>query len=518
MTLNNKEFSMHVCSQISSLALSACFPPLISLRVARVKKWISLLGLAVVSISAVTTAAADAPIFTTIASFCVQPCADGADLIASLIQATDGSLYGASGSGGVYNQGTIFKITTNGILTTLHSFDGYDGSEPQSALIQATDGNFYGTASSGGPLKSAGTIFKMKPDGSLSTIYAFCSQANCTDGETPFSGLVQGTNGALYGSTYYGGGGSGTYGGGTLFKLMRSGALTTLFSFCAQPDCAEGYFPGPLIRADNNDFYGTTLGGGGVSGAGTIFQLTQRGELTTRHVFRPKQVVSPNTMIQAADGDFYGTGDGSQITPNFGVIYHRTRGGETSLLYVFCSTDLYPYPCLDGKYPEGGLIEATDGNLYGTTREGGTYGAGTIFQITPGGVLTTLYSFCAVQECADGYQPFSGLVQATDGNLYGTTFRGGIGGTGTVFRLSLGLGPFVKTQTKSGKVASIVTILGDNLANATGVRFHDTVAAFTIVSTSEIIATVPNGATSGFVVVTTPAATLRSSTKFIVRL
>jgi len=169
------------------------------------------------------------------------------------------------------------------------------------------------------------------------------------------------------------------------------------------------------------------------------------------------------------------------------------------------------------------LIQATDGNLYGTTEFGGAYGYGTLFKITPSGTLTTLHNFCnlnASPSCPDGGFPIMGLVQATNGDLYGTT-QGDAddnAGYGAIFRISLGLAPFVETQTTSGTVGAAVKILGTDLTGATSVTFNGTAATFTVVSASEITTTVPTGATTGLVEVTTPGGTLKSNKNFTVTL
>ena len=138
----------------------------------------------------------------------------------------------------------------------------------------------------------------------------------------------------------------------------------------------------------------------------------------------------------------------------------------------------------------------------------GVRGAGTVFKITPSGTLTTLYSFCAQGGCTDGSDPYAGLVQATNGDLYGTTFAGGADGFGTIFSLSVGLAPFVETQPTSGEVGAAVNILGSDLTGATGVSFNGTAATFAVVSRTLITATVPTGASTGKVEVTTPGGTL----------
>jgi uncharacterized repeat protein (TIGR03803 family) len=188
----------------------------------------------------------------------------------------------------------------------------------------------------------------------------------------------------------------------------------------------------------------------------------------------------------------------------------RTRGAglrdKLTTLYSFCPQAT----CADGQAPNGGVIQATDGNFYGTTVAGGANGYGTIFKITSAGTLTTLHSF----DSTDGENPYGQLLQATNGNLYGTTSYGGPNGYGTVFSLSIGLGPFVVTRPTSGAVEAKVVILGNNLAGTTSVAFNGTAATFTVVSPSEITATVPSGATTGPVVVTTPGGALTSNVSF----
>ena len=227
--------------------------------------------------------------------------------------------------------------------------------------MQAADGNFYGTTVEGGP-HGAGTVFKITAAGKLTTLYSFCSQANCPDGDQVYAGPVQGRDGNFYGTTWAGGDPN-CYGGcGTIFKITPTGTLTTLYRFCTQTGCPDGAFVAAgLVQATDGSFYGTTAGGGGLSGNGTVFKITAAGKLTT--------------------------------------------------LYSFCSQA----NCADGGDPVGGLVQATDGNFYGTTEVGannscnGSAGCGTIFQITPAGTPTTLHSF-------DG----------TDGWLWTSAFHGAL--------------------------------------------------------------------------------------------
>jgi len=337
-----------------------------------------------------------------------------------------------------------------------------DGAGPEAGLVQATNGDLYGTTFVEGANGQGGTVFKITPSGTLTTLYSFCSQSGCTDGAQPEAGLAQATNGDLYGTTAYGG----ASGDGTVFKITPSGTLTTLYSFCSQGGCTDGANPeAGLVQATNGGLYGTTEAGG-ANGAGTVFKITPSGTLTTLH--------------------------------------------------SFCSQS----GCTDGAYPEAGLVQATNGDLYGTTNVGGAYGGpyadsgGTVFKISASGTLTTLYSFCFQTSCGDGAFPAGGLVQATDGNFYGTASYGEAGNDGSVFSLNVGLGPFVETQPTSGKVGAAVKVLGTNLTGATGVTFNGGAAVFTVVSPSLITTTVPAGATTGKVQVVTPGGTLSSNVPF----
>jgi len=329
---------------------------------------------------------------STLYSFCLLPnCADGNAPFAPVVQAADGNLYGTTEGGGVYSNGTVFKITAAGTLTTLYSFCalGYpcpDGAGPRTGLLQGTDGNFYGITSDGGSSNycegyDCGTVFKITPQGALTTLYSFCSQSGCPDGALPYAALVQSPDGTLYGTTYIGGSNSDCNdydnGCGTVFRISPDGTLTTLYSFCSQSGCPDGSFPyAGLVQGTDGNFYGTTIGGG-ATGQGVVFKITPSGALTTLHSF---------------DGP-------------------------------------------DGYQPYGTLVQAADGNFYGTTLNGGDYGAGTVFKITPTGALTTLHSFCAF--CAAGSNPIAGLVQASNGFFYGTTSAGGGSDYGTVFRLGV---------------------------------------------------------------------------------
>jgi uncharacterized repeat protein (TIGR03803 family) len=442
---------------------------------------------------------------------------DGAYPFAGLVQATNGEFYGTTYSGGVNSDGAIFKITTSGSLTLVYSFcsetNCTDGALPRAGLLQNSNGYLYGTTVSGGA-NNRGTVYQITPTGTLKVLYSFCNLTSCADGSQPYAGLVQATSGGLYGTTVSGG----KYGYGSIFSITPGGALTTLYSFCANSGCPDGADPsGTLIQAGNGDFYGTTQSGGknlncSGSGCGTVFKFGG-GALTTLHSFCaesgcPDGQAPYAGLTLAANGNFYGTTPFGGAHDGNGTVFEITPAGKLTTLYSFCSQT----GCTDGPGPYAGLIQATDGNLYGATSSGGTEGYGSLFDVTLSGALTTLHSF----DNTDGAAPYGTLVEATNGDFYGTTSGDGAYGCGTVFGLSVGLGPFVETLPISGKVGAAVKILGTHLTGATSVSFNGTAAVFTVVSSSEITTTVPAGATTGTVKVMTPMGMLSSSVPFTV--
>lgn len=443
---------------------------------------------------------------TTISSFCPPP-EDGcenAGYPGALVIGANGKIYGTTGVGPLGTTGTAFVTTpSSGVTQAIAYFQPVNGALgtnatgafPVGALVQATSGNIWGVASGGG-LLGQGTIFEVFPDkNGISNVASFgCIEANCNHNDYLVAGLVQGTDGNLYGTTEeggigaFGGGPGGGQFGGSVFRITPgvSGSLTTLYSFCALSGCADGQAPmGALVQGADGNFYGTTAYGG------------------------------TGTACSNGNPNLLGCGTVFEITP----------GGTLTTLYSFCTQS----GCPDGQNPIAGLIQGSDGNFYGTTQDGGSAPSahcsdnpcGTIFEITPApsGTLTTLYSFCVKGEgCTSGGGPVAPLVQDTNGDFYGTTTAAGSisSNNGTVFRLSVGLDPFVKTLPTSGLVGAAVKILGTDLTGATIVAFNGTAAAFTVVSSSEITTTVPTGATSGEVQVTTPSGTLSSNVNFLV--
>jgi uncharacterized repeat protein (TIGR03803 family) len=431
-------------------------------------------------------------------------------LYGPLLQGTNGNFIGTTSFGGAGfsenspGDGTVFQITPKGKVTTIYSFCSQtncsDGAVPYAGLAQGSNGNFYGTTFQSGA-NGDGTVFELSPTGQLNTLHNFCSQPGCADGLNPVAGLVLATNGNFYGTT------SQSVDGviGTIFELTPSGEFTTVFS-------TDG--PGPslgLIQAINGNFYGVTQNGGGAHGQGSVFEIGPNGKITTLFSFNKSFGANPNPLIQAADGNFYGT-TSSGGANDAGTVFELTPDGEFTLLYSFCAQA----KCADGAMPYAPLVQGTDGNFYGTTLVGGANSYGTIFEIMPGGALTSLYSFCAQANCADGELPYAGLMQGTDGNFYGTTHGGANcpSRCGSVFSLSMGLGPFVEARPAFGKAGRSVDILGNNLAGATSVSFNGTPAEFTVASNTYIKATVPTDATNGPIQVVTPSGTLSSNVGF----
>ena len=368
---------------------------------------------------------------------------EGAQSVASLTQATDGNLYGTAPYGGLFNGGTVFRVSTVGDATTLHSFNQATGAAwPMGAVIQASDGDFYGTTA--GRLDVLGTAFRMTSAGSITTFpfqslggtstSASLVQANDgqfygtadggffypngfvfkmsvdglsgiphfftgTDGTTPAADLIQGLGGLLYGATSLGG----ASGLGTIFKMSLDGTLTSLYSFAGGADGANPV--APLVQTADGQLFGTTEQGGG--GAGTAFKITPSGAYTQLHSF---------------------------------------TGGA------------------GGAGPAGKLVQASDGNFYGTTLDGGSFNLGTIFRMTPAGGFLVVHSFTG----QDGAHPHAGLIQATDGHLYGTTqFGGPDSDGGVVYRVTLP--PCTDTMTLTYGAGTVN--IGFTLASSTPATF-----------------------------------------------
>lgn len=359
---------------------------------------------------------------TTLYSFATS---DGAAPVAGLVQGFDGSLYGTTSAGGANGDGTVFQITTNGTLATLYSFtSAVDGSSPDAPLVQGSDGNLYGTTSFGNPTPSGyGTVFQITTNGVLSTLHSFAGAT--ADGDEPETGLIFGSDGNLYGTTSYGG----TADAGTVFKISTAGSLSLVAQFSGK----NGSQPtGKLTQTADGTLYGTTQYGG-TNEAGVIFQISTAGALAPLYSFpQIDDGQNPSAdLVLAKDGNFYGT---TEAGGDFGdgTIFKMSPNGNLTLLYTFGTLSNSLGDPVDGAGAEGTLIQGQDGSLYGTCPSGGTSGYGSVFQITTNGAFNLLYSF----NSSDGDTPWAGLVQTADGLMYGTTSGGGGGSDGTLFRIS----------------------------------------------------------------------------------
>lgn len=345
---------------------------------------------------------------------------------------SSGNLYGVTDG----DSGSVYEVTASGQFTELHVFDNSDGNDPSPGLVVAPDGTLYGATQTGGTY-NAGTIYKITPDGTFSTVYAFTG----VDGARPGQ-MMLGTDGNLYGVTYTGGpaftsmSDASTQGDGTVYKMTPNGSLTTLYAFSG----LDGFMPVVLIQGTNGDLFGTTAGGGPTFqnatqfGAGTVFELTAAGTLTSLYAFDGVTARQPTSLVSGAGGALFGTtADSSNAN---GIVFEVAPDGTFSVIHQFDGTD--------GQGPSA-LIAGQNGNFYGATEQGGSgfapdsmdLGWGTIFEITPSGTLTTLYSF---DDGKDGATP-DALVLSNNGDLYGVASQGGanaaLGGGGTVFELSL---------------------------------------------------------------------------------
>jgi uncharacterized repeat protein (TIGR03803 family) len=355
----------------------------------------------------------------------------------AVIRDAAGNLYGTTAGGGdASGDGVVFKLDTAGQETVLYTFTGgADGSVPYAGVIRDAAGNLYGTASSGGA--GNGVVFKVSTTGQETVLYTFTGGA---DGGYPNAGLIRDALGNLYGTTYYGG----ASGAGVVFKLGTTGQETVLYAFTGGTDGGNSYV-GVVLDAAGN-LYGTTNDGGpgGASGYGVVFKVDTASQYSAVYTFLPPlDGANPEAgVIRDAAGNLYGTAS-SGGAGNAGVVYkvhvtgQGTKGQET-VLYAFTGG-------ADGGYPQAGLIADAVGNLYGTAEEGGDlscnapYGCGVVFKLAPpaqpGGAWTetVLYNFTGAP---DGAYPIAGVIMDSAGNLYGTTINGGTSGAGAVFKLA----------------------------------------------------------------------------------
>jgi uncharacterized repeat protein (TIGR03803 family) len=358
---------------------------------------------------------------------------DGYHPMAGLVQGSDGSFYGTTQTGGTGNRinGTVFRISSNGIYTNLHFFAGSptDGGVPYGWLVQGSDGNFYGTTAFGGSHNS-GTVFRISSSGSYTSLYSFGNQPN--DGAYSYAGLVQGSDGNFYGTTGRGGLSTNCYAGcGTVFQISLSGAYTNLYSFVGPLD---GEWPGGgVVQGSDGNLYGTTALGGTYD-SGTVFRISYSGACTNLYSFasQPNDGANPvAVLVQGSDGYFYGTTQNGGTNGSYGgTVFRISPSGSYTNLYSF-----------NHGNPVAALVQGSDGNFYGTTQNDGKWYGGTVFRISPSGNYSNLHSFGNPQLFFDAEYPEAPLMQGSDGSFYGTTTYGDQWDEGTVFKLTIPLSP-----------------------------------------------------------------------------
>jgi uncharacterized repeat protein (TIGR03803 family) len=410
----------------------------------------------------------------------------------TFVQGTDGKLYtvSANASNGRVENGNVFSMTIAGEITDLFYFcpvSDYPNctqGEFPSSLILGKDGNFYGTATEGGT-HGCGVVFKITPAGKESTVYNFCTAA---DGFNP-NGILQGSNGDFYVATQT-----------AISQVTPTGTGKALHTFCTPKGCPDGYdaVSAPIQGKDGN-IYGVAQNGG-LENAGVVYQITASGRYSLLHEFCSQPNCSdgtePNTLVQDAAGTLYGTTSFGGAALDNATLFKITPAKEFSILHTFAFDEI-----------PTSLIIASDGSFYGTTATGGGEGGG-IFQVTPDGVYTDLYTSTSVEP--------SGLFQATNGIFYGTTSSGGSMGYGEAYSFSYDLSPFVQPVPAAGSAGQNVILLGNGLTGTSSVTFNGVAAAFTVKSDTYIQATVPKGAATGVVSVVTPSGKLDSNPQFVV--
>ncbi|PYX09568.1 MAG: hypothetical protein DMG88_05515 [Acidobacteria bacterium] len=424
---------------------------------------------------------------------------DPAGIIA---QGHDGNLYSTTpygGAGGGYGNGTVFRITPSGTLSVINQLQ----SRSDSGLTLATDGNFYGAGDGG--------IFKVTRNGNLTKLFPLLSPGGFLETDSP---PIQAKDSNFYGNT------SMCESGDFVYKFTPSGTTPiVLHTFSAE----EGFCVNPLVQGSDGNLYGTALRGG-TGYAGTVFKITPSGKFTLLFTFPqssgpisfPDGNLPNGPLTWASDGNLYGTaeygGTGNCLNgPGCGVVFKITPSGSFTVLHSFTNSDG------NGVLPQTGLVQATDGNLYGTTSAvTSSFGCGTIFRISLTGTFHHVYTL--PHDKSLGCTPLVPLVQHTNGLIYGDTIVGGTGtpSGGVFFKLNANLPLFVSLLPYSGKVGKTIEFLGQGFTLTSTVSFSGAATTPTLLSSTGtyLTATVPNGATTGFVTVTTSGGALKSNKIF----
>jgi uncharacterized repeat protein (TIGR03803 family) len=362
--------------------------------------------------------------FEVIYSFGANP-SDAVYPYAGVTADGSGNLYGTTYSGGTNNAGAVFQLAPDSAETVLYSFctqkNCADGYTPYGGLIVDANGNLYGTTSLGGSGASDGTVFKLVPDGALTVLHSF---QGGSDGAVPDAALMADKKGNLFGTTVSGGANN----TGTVFRLTPRGSERVLHSFAGAPgDGAQPY--SSLVADKTGNLYGTTYAGGANNG-GAVFRLARDGTETVLYSFDSDDGVdgiSPYPgLVMDKTGNLYGTTNRGGANIYFGTVFKVAPDGTETVLHSFAGKS-------DGGLPYSGLVADGKGNLYGTTELGGANDQGTVFKLAPNGTETVLHTFTGTAN--DGAYPYDGLIADGNGNLYGTTLQGGANNKGTVFKL-----------------------------------------------------------------------------------
>jgi uncharacterized repeat protein (TIGR03803 family) len=341
-----------------------------------------------------------------------------------------------------------------------------------------------------------GEVDKTTPLGVYAELASICGN----DGTFPYSAPIQAPNGVFYGTASAGG----TSNDGTIYSVTANGTVAALHTFVG----TDGSTPyAPLVVGSDGNLYGGTYYGG-TNNDGVLFRITPGGTYTVLHDLAGTDGTNISEgLCLGKDGNLYGvTRVGG--TENGGVIFKLTNSGVYTVLYNVTNTY---------SEPASSLVQASDGNFYGVLGQGNSSQPGWIYSVTPGGTFTILHEFCQETNCTDGSAPSTPLIQHTDGTLYGFTLQGGTGTQydGTFYSLNIGAQPFVSLISTSGKEGSKIEILGQGFSSASVVKFGGTPAtAVQRAGTTFLAATVPAGALTGSVTVTTGATTLTSSQAF----
>lgn len=422
-------------------------------------------------------------------------------------QGRDGDLYSTILNNGTKNVGTVYKITTAGAPSTIYSFCALtscdDGAYPHGGVTLGFDGNFYGTTQGGGT-HAAGTVFKVTPLGTLTTLWNF---ANGIDESTPIFTTVLGQDGNMYGvsEAQY----NGQY--GAFFKVSAAGVFKALKDFAY----TNGAIPNLPTQGTDGNFYGTAQSGGDPTcKCGVVYRATATGVIKVLHAFKgyPTDGYHPiGILVQGTDGNFYGTTYQGGAN-NQGTVFKISSSGAYTLLYSFNHSVGKP---TDPDLPQAGLTVGTDGNFYGVGSSGGSKNYGAIFKITPAGSESAVYSFDSQPGGVDGISPTTPLVLHTNGKFYGNTNGNSLGGS-VFYSLDMKFKPLVDLVTWMAKVGKTVEILGQGFTGTTGVSFNGVPASFNNASDTYMTATVPAGALTGTVTVTTFTSTMKSNRAFLV--